>query len=416
MVAAGTPIRLIHENGDFTELDATSITLETVRKANSSSIPFGGGGRWNFDLNLQNAEIMIDGIFTDDNTTFGGTEAFATFNCLNTKPITFIGGIKWLYKTNLNKVFGAVNVNNNLTNGNNITTANSAIITLKNSAGIDKYIPLVRRTYTNDDDFADIYAVNSNNIRGLSGVTKYIGISYPNSDQSSAQETANAQVLATQIKEYVDTVLSGDFSASIQDDDNFIFDDENVVVKFTQKSVGVAGNNSKPIFDLVQNGTGRKPDIVSFRGGVNSKKKSAGDKVQDFYGIINNSRRTRGKKDTFLSSYKLDNPFDLDFNGGFRRPAVNSGDYIVGVQIPFNSMINAGNGTYVARNFHMPTGRNKSPEDKGAEAAMVTGTNFSETDKSTGIQGFVKKFSVDYDAGETVYKFKMVFLPVDWMF
>ena len=144
MVAAGTPIRLIHENGDFTELDATSITLETVRKANSSSIPFGGGGRWNFDLNLQNAEIMIDGIFTDDNTTFGGTEAFATFNCLNTKPITFIGGIKWLYKTNLNKVFGAVNVNNNLTNGNNITTANSAMITLKNSAGIDKYIPLVR--------------------------------------------------------------------------------------------------------------------------------------------------------------------------------------------------------------------------------------------------------------------------------
>ncbi len=416
MVAAGTPIRLIHENGDFTELDATSITLETVRKANSSSIPFGGGGRWNFDLNLQNAEIMIDGIFTDDNTTFGGTEAFATFNCLNTKPITFIGGIKWLYKINLNNVFGPANSNNNLTNGNNITTANSAIITLKNSAGIDKYIPLVRRTYSNGDVFADIYTVSSNNIRSLSGVTKYIGISYPNSDQSSAQETANAQVLATEIKDYVDTVLSGDFSASIQDDDNFIFDDENVVVKFTQKSVGVAGNNSKPLFTPVEGGTGRKPDIVSFRGGVNSKKKSAGDKVQDFYGIINNSRRTGGLRGRDFTIKNFRWYRSNGENDGVIRTPVNSGDYIVGVQIPFNSMINAGNGTYVARNFHMPTGRNKSPKDKGAEGAMVAGTKFSETDKSTGIQGFVKKFSVDYDAGETVYKFKMVFLPVDWMF
>jgi len=402
MVAAGTPIRLIHENGDFTELDATSITLETTRKAGSSSVPFGGGRRWNLDLNLQNAEIMIDGIFTDDTVSYGGVAASATFNCLNTKP-TIIGGIKWLYKTNLNNVLGSANVNNNLTDGNNITFNNSAMITLKNSAGIDKYIPLVRRTYSNGDVFADIYTVSSNNIRGLSGVTKYIGISYPNSDQSSAQETANAQVLATQIKEYVDTVLSSDFSASIQDDDNFIFDDENVVVKFTQKNLGIDGNNNKPIFSLVHGGTGRKPDIVNFRGGTNSVKKSAGDKVQDIYGVINNSRRTGGLRTSVTI-------------GGLISDTIFRGDYIVGIQIPFNSMINVGNETYVARNFHMPTGRYKSREDKGAEAAMVVGTKFSELNNSTGIQGFVKKLSIDYDAGETVYRFKMVFLPVDWMF
>ena len=103
-------------------------------------------------------------------------------------------------------------------------------------------------------------------------------------------------------------------------------------------------------------------------------------------------------------------------NKDFLRPTKNSGDYIVGIQIPFNSMVNVGNETYVARNFHMPTGRNKSPENKGATAAMAVGTKFSELNNSTGIQGFLKKLSIDYDAGQTVYTYKMVFLPVDWMF
>ena len=176
----------------------------------------------------------------------------------------------------------------------------------------------------------------------------------------------------------------------------------NGIVKITQATVGKSGNNNTPTF-TTRTGTissTKKPQMTVFRGGIDAEKKSAGDKVQDLYGIINNSRRTGG----------------LRGNKDFLRPTKNSGDYIVGIQIPFNSMVNVGNETYVARNFHMPTGRNKSPENKGATAAMAVGTKFSELNNSTGIQGFLKKLSIDYDAGQTVYTYKMVFLPVDWMF
>ena len=414
MVAAGTPIRLIHENGDFTELDATSITLETVRKANSSSIPFGGGGRYNFDLNLQNAEIMIDGIFTDDSITFdNGVMSKGAINCYY-RPSWLLGiHNTWIHTSNMNRLLGSAISDSNLTSAILSNTANRSFFTLTDILGNKKYIVLVRVADNASLAFATVATI-TNNIADL-GTKKIIKIV----TNGGASDEIRAQSLATAIKSIIDSEYSSQFTAELKDDDRgFAINRTNVIVEITHTTAGANGNGNTPNFTPR---TGRttsieKPDISNFRGGEDSKKKSAGDKVQDFYGIINNSRRTGGLRGRDFTIKNFRWYRSNGENDGFIRTPVNSGDYIVGVQIPFNSMINAGNGTYVARNFHMPTGRNKSPKDKGAEGAMVAGTKFSETDKSTGIQGFVKKFSVDYDAGETVYKFKMVFLPVDWMF
>jgi len=414
MVAAGTPIRLIHENGDFTELDATSITLETIRKAGSSSIPFGGGGRYNLDLNLQNAEIMIDGIFVDDNIETAGIGASAKINCVISKSISnvvFAVSSVWVKTNDLNNMLGDVVTS---FDSDEIIASNRCLITLKDASGNSKYIPLVRVADNTSGTFATVATTDDNtNITDL-GTKKFIKII----TNVSGNNTVRGASLATAIKTFIDAEYSSSFTTELLDETRFGETRQNVIVKITQVVGGQNGNNNTPIF-TPRTGTTtstKKPQMTVFRGGVNSIKKSAGDKVQDLYGIINNSRRTgglRGNKDLFLKPtlYRRNGE-----NDGFRRPTDNSGDYIVGIQIPFNSMVNVGNETYVARNFHMPTGRNKSPEDKGATAAMAVGTEFSETDKSTGIQGFVKKLSIDYDAGETVYRFKMVFLPVDWMF
>ena len=414
MVAAGTPIRLIHENGDFTELDATSITLETIRKAGSSSIPFGGGGRYNLDLNLQNAEIMIDGIFVDDNIGTAGIGASAKINCVFSHSHSNRGfeiANVWIGSTNLNNLLGSVVSS---FDSDEIIASNRCLITLKDASGNSKYIPLVRVADNTSGTFATVATTDDNtNITDL-GTKKFIKII----TNVSGNNTVRGASLATAIKTFIDAEYSSSFTTELLDETRFGETRQNVIVKITQVVGGQNGNNNTPIF-TPRTGTTtstKKPQMTVFRGGVNSIKKSAGDKVQDLYGIINNSRRTgglRGNKDLFLKPtlYRRNGE-----NDGFRRPTDNSGDYIVGIQIPFNSMVNVGNETYVARNFHMPTGRNKSPEDKGATAAMAVGTEFSETDKSTGIQGFVKKLSIDYDAGETVYRFKMVFLPVDWMF
>ena len=414
MVAAGTPIRLIHENGDFTELDATSITLETIRKAGSSSIPFGGGGRYNLDLNLQNAEIMIDGVFVDDNNGTVGIGASAKINCVFSHSHSNRGfevPNVWIGSTNLNNLLGSVVSS---FDSDEIIASNRCLITLKDASGNSKYIVLVRVADDASGTFATVATTDDDtNITNL-GTKKFIKII----TNVSGGNTTRAASLATAIKTLVDAEYSSSFSTSLLNETRFGTTITNGIVKITQATVGKSGNNNTPTF-TTRTGTissTKKPQMTVFRGGIDAEKKSAGDKVQDLYGIINNSRRTgglRGNKDFFLKPtlYRRNGE-----NDGFIRPTDNSGDYIVGIQIPFNSMINVGNETYVARNFHMPTGRNKSPEDKGATAAMAVGTEFSETDKSTGIQGFVKKLSIDYDAGETVYTFKMIFLPVDWMF
>jgi len=91
-------------------------------------------------------------------------------------------------------------------------------------------------------------------------------------------------------------------------------------------------------------------------------------------------------------------------------------DYIIGIQIPYNSKIQAGGDTYVARNFFMPTGNKLKAEDKGSEGnTLPASTTFDTGDNFTGIQGTVTKMDTFYDAGESVYGFRMDFSPIDNM-
>jgi hypothetical protein len=95
--------------------------------------------------------------------------------------------------------------------------------------------------------------------------------------------------------------------------------------------------------------------------------------------------------------------------------------YILGIQIPYNSMIQAGDGElYTARNFFMPTG-GVATGGTGSDFDKTSDSNTTpasadmsfETGEKAGIQGSVQKMDITYDAGETVYQFNMIFAPVD---
>ena len=67
MVAGnGVPIRLVQENGKLINLTATRLTMSTERKVCSHPVHFMGSGRFSFDMNLNTAMILIDGVFVDD--------------------------------------------------------------------------------------------------------------------------------------------------------------------------------------------------------------------------------------------------------------------------------------------------------------------------------------------------------------
>ena len=91
------------------------------------------------------------------------------------------------------------------------------------------------------------------------------------------------------------------------------------------------------------------------------------------------------------------------------------GDYPIGIQIPYNSIITAPDGQkYTARNFLVPTGLGKSIVDKTSKGnTQPANVDFDTGDNTTGIQGAIQKFDVSYSAGEQMYTYQMVFAPID---
>ena len=91
------------------------------------------------------------------------------------------------------------------------------------------------------------------------------------------------------------------------------------------------------------------------------------------------------------------------------------GDYIIGIQIPYNSTVKADGAKYKAQNFWMPTGLTYMKNDKGSEESQDASTEFSAYKDGTGIKGTVQKATFTKMGGEPIYSFTIVFAPMDWI-
>ena len=170
------------------------------------------------------------------------------------------------------------------------------------------------------------------------------------------------------------------------------------------------------------------PYHLPFTGGSSaskSKPKSAGDKVQDLYGILHNT--DRGTAALIVAGIAAAGAVAL--TGGLALAAgtaavgaavssldgLFSGDYPIGLQIPYNSMITAEDGRkYDVRNFLVPTGLFRSTNEKVSSGNKKSANvDFSTSDEMTGIQGTIQKFDVGYSAGDQHYTYQMVFAPID---
>ena len=425
-MAAGIPIRLVQENHNTIELDAVSMTLSTSRKVGGAPIPFTGSKRIGMDLNVNSAMINIQGIIADDRE---GTKSIAHSATINFGK-AFLGGTIGQFNTtvNLNKLQGYVlkiqkfttavssgNVEINFspagtTTSNGVTSSGASTMNLTSAADFS-----TSGSGTIDGDGFTWTGKSTNQLTGVSGVsgTKADDVTVIQTSTTADILSAGRIVytstlipsqLVAALVTYINTNYASFFTASAVaglDYDNVT---SNCILNIVMVSLGKNTTMSRttPRFEYKYNDAypfWSAPLIQRFSGGVDGGKKSAGDKTMDLYGIINNSKR-RGLVSNF---------FNRD-NG--RQDEVK--DYIVGIQIPYNSALKAtGGDEYVARNFFMPTG-NYDGLDKTSEGNnLPASVTFSMKEETTGIQGSVQKFDITYDAGESVYKFNMIFAPID---
>jgi len=364
-MAGGIPIRLVQENGNTIELDATTMVLSTSRKVGGSALPLTGSRRIGMDLNVNKAMINIQGIIADDREGTLATAHTATIN------------------------FGKK------TEGQQFTTASN----LEALLNYKLHLQTLSTTVSSQEktiSFTNTASAGATAYSSNGGADSTPTVLVNTSDATSVQ-------LATAVVNYINNQLSSDFTATLGEGVAYDFTTKNCVVNIVMVAKGsvTAMRRTTPKFRItttVNNNTFFDiPDRTTFGGGTDSVKKSAGDKAMDLYGIINNSTKRM---------------HNLTARGQFDKNEIR--DYIIGIQIPYNSSIKATGGEqYVARNFFMPTGfyygKEKTSEGNDHPASVT----FDPSEETTGIQGSVQKFDITYDAGESVYNFNMIFAPID---
>ncbi len=391
--ANGTPIRLVQENGGLIELDATSITFTVDRGMSPHSLPAFGGRRFSIDLNKNKSLIVVEGVFADDKQLSGGAAASAIMDFSVSQTGATTGDFDDAFVT-------SANIGNLLIVGDGIV--------VKNLAGDTFTLGLEQSSGTPG------YNTSTDKLR-----VKNTGVS-PNVVITTTQF---AQGVADWVNTDVTDMTATVVNSTINQNDS----GKNAAVRITQDSTGSSGNRSAyPVFEAttgILNAKLRLPHIQTFTGGVDTSAKSAGDKVMDLYGIMNNSTRAFRQNvvnqsigETIANTIGGSVAALLTLGGTLVGQAFADGDYIIGIQIPYNSKVQAGGQTYVARNFFMPTGLKKNIKDKSSEGnTLPASTTFDAGDNFTGIQGTVTKMDIFYDAGESVYGFRMDFMPIDAM-
>ena len=403
----GTPIRLVQEGGNLIELDATNMVLTTSRKVGGSALPFTGSRRIGFDLNVNSAMINIQGVIVDDQILKGSQSASAIINFGE----KFNTSAEWAVPFNLRYMLSAT----------------SPFMTIKDFDGNNRNITFTETTNA--------------------GATAYSATGGANSTPTVLINPSDATALqiATAVHSFINNQLSSYFSSELIQEINRLNDTlAFCAIRITHQVKGTKPNGTS-IFFSDDGGDSQRfayPTTAIFSGGANAVKKSAGDKVQDLYGIVNNSKTQAGRvvQGTALAALGVAGlvvsaPVAIGAvgaaaltGGGFAAAmggtsAVlaslirNNKDYIIGLQIPYNSMLKSEDGTeYSPVNFFMPTGQGFTADAslKGSAGAKKAGKKFSDKSNSrTGIQGAIQKLDITYDAGETAYNFNIIFAPID---
>ena len=402
--ANGVPIRLVHDNGQLTEINATSMTMTTQRKTGGMPTPFTGGIRVGLDLNMNKGMILINAVLTDDRNLVGSKVAAKarmdfSFIVLGGQIQSYLDG-DGATNSNIAKLFS----NTYFVSSDEFSFSTIRLTSHDGTSFNIKLKKLSSGTFTNTTN------------------TDYtIGINPTGSLTAAGFATAFADLINNTSN------LAAKFTASKSD--SAVTGQTNTVVTITQDVTGEDGNNLTPTF-LQKPSTYNPPSHEKFAGGLTVSKRSAGDKAMDLYGIMNNSKK-EGFGKALLgagmigagvaitgASFGTATPVGVGVaaaGAGILMDGAGKGSgYIKGIQIPYNSTIQADGDTFVARNFIMPTGFGKSFNDKRSDNnSKPAGATF--TGNRTGIKGTVNKLDITYNAGENVYDIVMQFVPVDFL-
>lgn len=447
-----TPIRLVRNDGGTIDLICTTLTMNVQRGVSPITLPFFGGSRLGFDLNLPSTVISMEGIIADDDkfSDVGAKAATAVID-FDSIPSSFTGFASHNFATygNILDVIKDTTVNDATTANHAVSLANvthgSIYFTQQPTNFTDTTADVTNGDATVTVDSTESISVgmtvtgthipSGTTVASITNVTTF-ELSQPASGGSYTNGTLTFTGFygfqgylnqnhwvgvynSTTGVQRTPTEIATDFAAlvnlrtSVFGINAGVIDSPttgatNTAVKLVQNSVGKTGNTSYPSFSAWPS-VAEKPHTKQFSGGKNNSSAnghSAGDRVAELYAVLCNSNNGGLGLGNIAT---LGGLIDIDVLGGGGDNKY--GDYIIGLQIPFSSTIN--NNSSV---FYMPTGAFKRVDEKTADNALPVGTEFSPYDgEYTGIKGTIADATFVQLGGEPIYSFTINFVPIDWI-
>ncbi len=397
------PVRLVRKDGGLIPLNVTTLTLDVDRSINPHTIPYMGGERFAFDLNMAKAVILLEGVITDDDLVSVelGRSAKASIDFSTT-------GTEGVY----NSVSGRTNSIHQPFVGSTLT-ALAAELTA--DVFTDTRIPRLT-IQAKDGTSYIIFFIKSNTTygydlgTGLSSEKYHVSIAQADGTMRTAVEIAG--YLRDLINSSANSnALSSRFTATRVDSTNT--DEADTTVVITLDTAGRVNGNNTPSWEAKN----RRPPLSEFfTGGVDTASEftsmSAGDKVMSLYATLNNSNDGGSIVPVVAGAQ-----YAQQVLTGGSKLNKKYGDYIKGIQIPFNSTVNNSTGDkYVAKNFFMPTGPFHDIDSKHpnkAKDASSRVVNPNATGDKAFIKGTVTKATFVQLGGEPIYQFNIQFVPVE---
>ena len=158
-------------------------------------------------------------------------------------------------------------------------------------------------------------------------------------------------------------------------------------------------------------------ESTGFTGGRAGKKvKSAGDKAQDLLGIVANSQNFQpntqapGEISTTLVN-AVENLRSYE--------ASDKGDYILGIQIPYDSSATSASEIKEQRNFFITHGKSKTTGSKLSSSNPYPASDaFNSTQngaRTKGIKAIITDLQLEHQAQSNVYNFRLQMIASDFI-
>jgi len=395
------PIRLVERGGSVINLDCLNYFFTVKKTIPTLPIPV-VGQRYALDANIVNAEIRLVCMLRDDDCSSSDLNDLKAVGSIDFSSTS--GGDGYLVGGGAQIIPAIADFNGSQVK---IQASDLSTITANFNTG-----------------------TNSNSTTGNTVTVGLGGLSDPVKGSDVASRLKTALESNSNFNDRFTVVRgNGRLAATLPNNER------QTKLTFTQKVAGAAGNNFSPEFvspmnadnTIDNNESVPHPAVSTFTGGSSNNCRSAGDKAQDILANIVNSNFTGllGKGVVGLGTFGGENTLIewVDPNGGRGfTDDINHEDYIVGLQIPYNSLRHASMGTvgdpiqgYEPRNFMMITGHVDSDEQGSAANDKPASVAFDPTDKYTGISGTLKDCELKYDAGNTVYEVTLTFAPIDYL-